>query len=126
MLARLVLIFCVVGTIGAVRAEPLDWLVKDQKIALGQLIAGYTESLICRKQINLEVAGKFLQQKLGDEKFTSDQIAQMFHMVIGLSSLQMGEFLKSKPSEQSTAAHCKKVYDDGFGPKGRLIPGLLN
>jgi hypothetical protein len=126
MWARFVLICCLVGTIGAARAEPLDWLTKDQKIALGQLIGGYTESLICKKAVDLDVAGKFLQQKLGGEKFAPEQIAQMFHMVIGLHAMQMGDYLKNKPSEQSTSARCKKIYDDVFGPKGRVIPGLLN
>ena len=125
MLARFVLISCLVGTIGAARAEPLDWLNKDQKIAIGQLIGGYAESIVCKKQVDFAVAGKFLQQKLGDEKFSADQVAQMFHMAIGIHALQMGEFLKSKPSEQSVATRCTKIYDNVFGPKGTVIPGLL-
>lgn len=126
MRARLVIMMIgLVGTIGAAGAEPMDWLQKEQKVAVGQLIGGYTEALICKKNVDLEVAGKFLQEKLGDAKITPDQLAQAFHMALGLHGLQMGEFMKSRPTEQTANAHCKKVYDEAFGPKGHVIPGLM-
>jgi hypothetical protein len=120
-----VLLIWLVATIGAAKAEPLDWLAKDKKIALGELIGGYTEGMICKKQVDFDVAGKFLEQKFGGEKFTPEQVAQIYHMVIGVHAGQIGEFFKTKPSEQSMVAHCKKVYDNLFGPKGNLIPNLL-
>ena len=124
MLLRVSLL-CLVATIGSVKAEPLDWLEKDKKIALSQLIGGYTEGLICQKQVDFDVAGKFLEQRMGGEKFTPQQVAQIAHVAIGIHAMQMGEFLKNKPSGQSASAHCQKAYNDLFGPNGRVIPHLL-
>ncbi len=119
------MLICLIAATGVAKAEPLDWLSKDKKIALSQLIGGYTEGLICRKEVNLDVAGKFLEEKFGGEKITPDQVAQISSMIIGVHAAQMGEFLKRKPSEKEAAAHCKKVYDEFFGPKGTLIKDLL-
>jgi hypothetical protein len=124
MWARMILI-CFVAATGVAKAETLDWMSKEKKIAIGQLIGGYTEGLICKKQVDVAVGGKFLEEKFAGEKLTPDQVAQISSMVIGLHVAQMGEFLRQKPSEQAVAAHCKKVYDNFFGPAGTLIPNLL-
>ena len=89
------------------------------------MIGGYTEAAICKKQVDFAVAGKFFQQKFGDDKLTPEQTAQLVHLAIGLNSVQMGEFFKKKPSEQTITAHCKKITDEIFGANGQVIKGLL-
>jgi hypothetical protein len=125
MRACLIALLSIAAASTAFAADPLDWLSKDKKIAFSQLIGGYTEAAICKKQVDFAVAGKFFQEKLAADKLTAEQLAQLTHLAIGLNSVQMGEYFKKKPSEQATAAHCKKINDDIFGANGKVIPGLL-
>ena len=118
----------VLALAGELHAAPLDNLTNDQKSALGQLFGGYSESFLCNKQVDFDVAAAFLKSKLGSDTLSVKQAANLAHFAIGIqiiavSHLELGKMQK-EAAQNAVKEHCMRV-EQAFGPKGNVIPGLL-
>jgi len=112
-------------------AAPLDNLTNDQKSALGQLFGGFSESFLCSKQVDFNVAAAFLKSKLAADTLSLEQAADLAHAAIGVHLIAMARLQKQQPAQlqnetiqKAAKEHCTQV-ERSFGPKGEVIPGLL-
>jgi hypothetical protein len=112
-------------------AAPLDSLTNDQKAALSQLFGGYSESFLCNKQVDFDVAAAFLKSKLATDTLSLAQAAHFAHFAVGAHIIDVAQLQKQQlgPKDKEAAQkaikeHCMKV-EHAFGPKGEIIPGLL-
>ena len=105
--------------------DPLSWLSGQQKQAVFQLFAGYSEGFVCGKTVDFAIAGAHLANKADIKTLDSEKIAELAHAAIGIQNAQMQKLAQLKIGPEDMQKRCETVVKAAFGPTGQLIPDLL-
>jgi len=98
----------------------MDWVENnDEKRALAQLATGYAWGQICNRNVDTEVATRFLNEKLGvTHWYGAAQVADMMFMVNAMIAFER-QIVGVSPAVCNDARKA-------FGPHGSAIPGLID
>ena len=110
---------------GIVVNRPLAFELTGEQIkALSPIWAAYIAGGMCNKEIDQEVAGRFLRSQIGDNtSFNAQQVVEAGFLIIGFQHMQM-TFGAVPTTKSAMAVHCTDMMKT-FGPLGTSIPGIL-
>lgn len=125
---RSIVLLVAVALAQPAHAATFDWLKTEAEMgAAMQVASAYALGHRCNRNVNNAVAAKFLNARLGERRYSAEQMADLMFAVIG--SIGMQEALLPGPaSGAERAAALRRVCataDKAFGRSGTEIPGIL-
>ncbi len=123
MVGRSVLAAAVIAlSAGLAAAQPTDWIERSGKrAALADLAGAYSWAVWCGRQVNHDVARRFLERTLGPaHRYDGQQVTDMMWMLASIAGVQRETLQGVKPERPCAQAEGR------YGRNGTAIPGLLN